>query len=167
QGLGNALGTLELDLGPHLFEGSLDPLGLFSRHALLDVLWRILDEILRLFQPESRDDSDFPDDLDLHLANGLENDRELGLFLRLRAVGSVFSDSRRADILTLLKPIIVPFHKWRPTALMLDEVFQGAHDVPLGQRPACRIFVPLPIAQAIGDDGNVLSPDQAVEDKTG
>src|SRR5258708_26993914 len=77
--LANALRTLELDLGPHLFEGSLDLLGLIFRHALLDVLWRTLDEILRFLQPEAREGSDFPDDLDLLLANNLENDRELGL----------------------------------------------------------------------------------------
>jgi hypothetical protein len=41
--------ALELNLGLHLFEGSLDLLGLVFRRALFDVLWRILDEILRFF----------------------------------------------------------------------------------------------------------------------
>jgi hypothetical protein len=52
-------------------EGSLDLLGLVFRHALLDVSWHVLDEILRFLQPEAREDWDFPDDFDLLLANGL------------------------------------------------------------------------------------------------
>jgi hypothetical protein len=43
---------------PHLFEDSLDLLGLVPRYALNDVLWRALDEILRFLQPETREGSD-------------------------------------------------------------------------------------------------------------
>ena len=89
------LRTLDLDRSPHLFEGSLDLLGLVPRYALNDVLWRSLDEILRFLQPEARDRSDFPDHFDFHPANGLENDRELALFLRLSDLGR-----RRQDRLT-------------------------------------------------------------------
>jgi hypothetical protein len=50
-----------------------------------------------------------------------ENDRELCPFLRLRDLRQGGSDSGSLLFIVLL-------HKWRPTALMLDEVFQGAHD---------------------------------------
>jgi hypothetical protein len=89
----HSLRALELDRSPHLFEGSLDLLGLVPPYALLDDLWHAFNEILRFLQPEAREDSDFPDDLDLLLANGLENDRELALFRWLNDLRRVFSDS--------------------------------------------------------------------------
>jgi hypothetical protein len=46
--------TLDLDRSPRLFEGSLDLLDLVPPYALLDVLWRALDEILRSLQPGAR-----------------------------------------------------------------------------------------------------------------
>ena len=53
------LRTLDLDRSPHLFEGSLDLLGLVPRYPLNDVLWRALDQILRFLQPEACDPPDF------------------------------------------------------------------------------------------------------------
>ena len=49
--------------------------------AFLDGLRRALDEILGLLQAEARDGADLLDDLDLLVADGGEDDRELGLLL--------------------------------------------------------------------------------------
>jgi len=61
--------------------------------SFLPTLWRALDKIFRFLQPKAREESDFPDDFDLHLAGGLENDRELALFRRLSDLRRGFSDS--------------------------------------------------------------------------
>jgi hypothetical protein len=53
------------------------------------------------------------------------NISEVALFRRLSELRQGFSDS-----------MIVPLYKWRVTAVMLDEVFQGAHDIQFRQRPA-------------------------------
>jgi hypothetical protein len=131
--LGNALRTPELDLGSHLFEGSLDLLGLIFRYTFLDVLWRTLNEILRFLQPEACEDSDFPDHLEFLLANGLENDRERGHFLRLRDLNRGFGI--KAFAVTILGGIdtawrvvvagliiIVPLYKRRAAAGQRVEV---------------------------------------------
>jgi hypothetical protein len=96
------LRALDLDRCPHLFEGSLDPLGLLPSHALFDDLWRALDKIFRFLQPEAREESDFPEDFDLHPAGGLENNRKLAFFRRLsdlrhrRAIAQMATDGPHA-----------------------------------------------------------------------
>src|SRR5262252_2993563 len=56
----HSLRTLDLDRDPDRFEGSLDLLGPAPGYTLNDVLRRALDEILRFFQPEARDESNLP-----------------------------------------------------------------------------------------------------------
>src|SRR5208282_316104 len=78
---GPARSSLELDLRADLLQGGLDLLGLFLGDAFLDGLRRAFDEVLGLLQAERGDRADFLDDLDLLVADGGENDGELGLLL--------------------------------------------------------------------------------------
>src|ERR1700693_6541783 len=75
---------LEFHLGSRLLELRLDFGGLVLADAFLDVLGRPLDEILGLFEAQARERPDLLDDLDLLVADGGQNDRELGLFLDSR-----------------------------------------------------------------------------------
>src|SRR6266567_2079818 len=70
---------LEFDLRASLLELDLELLGLVLVHAFLDRLRRALDEVLCFLQAQAGDGADFLDDLDLLVAGGGKNDRELGL----------------------------------------------------------------------------------------
>src|SRR5262245_34674930 len=70
---------LELNLCAHLFEGGLDLVRLVLVDAFLDVLRGAFDQVLGFLEAETRERTDLLDDLDLLVAGGRENDRELGL----------------------------------------------------------------------------------------
>ena len=88
-------GLLELDLGADLLQSGLDLLGLFLRHAFLDRLGRAFDEILGLLEAERGDRADFLDDLDLLVADGGQNDGELGLLFDRSGGGGRAPERRR------------------------------------------------------------------------
>jgi hypothetical protein len=73
---------LQLDLRAGLLKGGLHLLGLFLVHAFLHRLRRAFDEVLGFLQAEAGQSADFLDDLDLLVASGSQNDRELGLLFR-------------------------------------------------------------------------------------
>src|SRR6478609_3548711 len=79
---------LQLHLGAGLLELRLDLLAFLLRDAFLHGLRGAFDEILGLLQAEARDHADLLDDLDLLVAHGGENDRELGLLLNRRGGGA-------------------------------------------------------------------------------
>src|SRR5579872_1233074 len=70
---------LEFDLRAGLLELRLDLVGLVLRNAFLDVLRGAFDQILGFLEAETGDRADFLDDLDLLVAGGRQNNRELGL----------------------------------------------------------------------------------------
>src|SRR4051794_17009006 len=86
---------LELDLGTSLLELRLDLLAFFLGYAFLDRLRRGLDEVLGFLQAEAGHGADFLDHLDLLVADGGENDGELGLLLRDRG-GCATASTRRS-----------------------------------------------------------------------
>src|SRR5579862_8184719 len=86
---------LKLNLRADFFEGRLDLGGLVLVDAFLDRLGRAFDQVLGLFQAKARKGTDFLDDLDLLVAYGGENDRELGLFLGRGCRGSRGAGSNR------------------------------------------------------------------------
>src|SRR5690606_38078943 len=79
---------LQLDGGASRLEVLLELLGVFLRHAFLDVLRRTLDQVLGLLQAQAGDGADGLDDLDLLVASGLQDDGELGLLLGGRTGGN-------------------------------------------------------------------------------
>src|SRR5690606_3643270 len=72
---------LQLDGRALLLQLGLDLLGLFLRHALLDRLRRVVDEVLRLLQAQAGQLAHDLDHLDLLLAGAREDDVELRLLL--------------------------------------------------------------------------------------
>src|SRR5687768_14711395 len=76
---------LELDLGACRLELLLDFLGFGLRSVLLDRLRCAFDEILRLFESETRDGAYLLDDADLVRTSGLEDNGELRLRLSGRS----------------------------------------------------------------------------------
>src|SRR5208337_328781 len=77
--VGPACSLLELNLGADLLQSGLDLLGLVLGDAFLDGLRRAFDQILGLLEAERGDRADFLDDLDLLVADGGQDDGELGL----------------------------------------------------------------------------------------
>src|SRR5690606_23275483 len=74
-------GLLHLDGSALLLELRLDLLGLFLRHAFLDGLGRVVDEVLGFLQAQAGQLAHDLDHLDLLGARLLEDDVELGLLL--------------------------------------------------------------------------------------
>src|SRR3569623_1857972 len=72
---------LELDLGASRLELLLDVLGLGLVDTFLDGLGSAFDQRLGLAEAQTGDRTDFLDDVDLVVAEGGENNVELGLFL--------------------------------------------------------------------------------------
>src|SRR5712671_7039206 len=72
---------LQFDDGALRFELLFDLFGFLLGHAFLYGARRAFDQILRLFQTEARDRANLLDHLDLLLAAGLQDDRELRLLL--------------------------------------------------------------------------------------
>src|SRR5690606_32999202 len=87
---------LELDGGAGGLEVLLELLGVFLRHAFLDVLRGAFDQVLGFLQAQAGDGADGLDDLDLLLAGRLQDDGELGLLLDggSRASGGSHGDRR-------------------------------------------------------------------------
>src|ERR1700742_989498 len=83
----NNPGLLELNLGAGLLELGLDLVGLVLVDAFLDGLRSAFDQVLGFLEAKTGDGADFLDDLDLLVAGGSQNDRDLGLFSR-RSSGS-------------------------------------------------------------------------------
>src|SRR5690606_3645359 len=91
---------LQLDGRALLLQLGLDLLGLFLRHALLDRLRRVVDEVLRLLQAKAGQLAHDLDHLDLLLAGAREDDVELRLLLgRCRSTTGAASRrrTRRCD----------------------------------------------------------------------
>src|SRR5882724_2265138 len=82
------LRLLKLNLGAGFFELGLDLVGLVLVDAFLDRLGRALDQVLGLLEAEAGERTHLLDDLDLLVAHGGKNDRELGLLLDRRCRGS-------------------------------------------------------------------------------
>src|SRR5271166_6278752 len=78
---------LELNLRADLLQGGLDLLRLFLADAFLDRLRRAFDEVLGFLEAERRDRADFLDHFDFFIADGGEDDGELGLLLDGRRSG--------------------------------------------------------------------------------
>ena len=72
---------LKLDDGSDFGELGLDGLGLFLGHAFLERLGGAVDEVLGFLEAEAGDFADDLDDVDLLVADGLQDDGELGLLL--------------------------------------------------------------------------------------
>src|SRR5205814_9525996 len=72
---------LQLDDRTLRFELLFDLFGFLLGHAFLHGAGRAFHQILGLLQAQAGDGPDLFDDLDLLLAAGLEDDRELGLLL--------------------------------------------------------------------------------------
>src|SRR2546430_13288485 len=72
---------LQLDDGALRFELLFDLFGFLLGHAFLRGAGRAFDQVLGLLQAQVGNRPDLLDDLDLLLSAGLEDDRELGLFL--------------------------------------------------------------------------------------
>src|SRR5260221_7316854 len=70
---------LDLDSGTRILKLLLELRRFVLVDAFLDRLRRALDEVLGLFETEARDRTDFLDHVDLLVAEGRENDVELGL----------------------------------------------------------------------------------------
>src|SRR6266516_3199909 len=87
----------DLDGSSRFLELGLDRVGLVLRHALLDLLRSRVDEVLRLFQAETRDRSDDLDHLDLLPPRGREDDVERRLLLRGGAVATGPGSARRGN----------------------------------------------------------------------
>src|SRR5437773_11297444 len=68
--------SLELHRAARLFELLLERLGLGLRHALLDRLWRPVDQVLGLLEVEPGDLAHHLDHLDLLVARPREDDHE-------------------------------------------------------------------------------------------
>src|SRR5258706_1046000 len=74
--------SLDLNLSARSLDLSLDLRGLILRDAFLDRLRCALDQVLGLFETETRNGADFLDDLDLLVAGRDEDDVEFRLLLR-------------------------------------------------------------------------------------
>ena len=88
---------LQLDRCAGLFELLLELLSLSLANVLLDRLRCAVNELLRFLQAESRCLTDSLDDVDLLVASGCENDRELRLLLAARSRRSSTADSSNSN----------------------------------------------------------------------